>query len=108
MSEARDRSAYTTADLRKYLGDALGKAHFQKEVVNISHHGRPYAAVISDEDAKLLTNMKSLEPPTDFREQLAEAAASGRSFKEFVNALVTATQDGQPPRQTSGSKRRTG
>lgn len=49
MSAKKDKREYSTADLRKYLGEALGRAHYKGEAVSISRHGKPYAAVVSQE-----------------------------------------------------------
>ncbi len=49
MSAKKDKREYSTADLRKFLGEALGRAHYKGEAVSISRHGKPYAAVVPQE-----------------------------------------------------------
>lgn len=68
----KENPAYTTADLRKYLGDVLGKAHHAGEIVRVLHHKKPYAAVVSDEDADLIEEVKRGEAKVVRTEEYVE------------------------------------
>ena len=68
MSGEDDTREYSTVDLRKNLGQALGRAHFQGEEVKISHHGKLYAKLVSpntrmvsNEDADLLEKIEPVK-----------------------------------------------
>jgi hypothetical protein len=58
MSVEDDADGFSTVEIRKNLKEAFGRAHFQNDVVRVSHHGKPYVAVVSDADAKIVEAAK--------------------------------------------------
>lgn len=45
---------YTVLNLRLNLSEALGRAAYGHEIVRVTKSGKPYAAIISEEDALFL------------------------------------------------------
>lgn len=91
MAEESGKRDYTTVELRKNLGEALGRAHFQREVVRVMHHGRPYAGLVSDDDAGFIEAMR--EHGSDFTELkrvILGLIDDGKDLGEIVDDLNTA------------------
>ena len=111
--EAEPRSDYTTGDLRKNLSDALGRAHFQGDVVHISHHGKPYAAVVSQEYAGVIEVLKATYQKKGWselklKERLQNILKEGaKDLDEIVSALVVEDEGSgsrSKPRQRTVSR----
>jgi len=88
MAEAASKRDYTTVELRKNLGEALGRAHFQGDVVKILHHGRPYAGVVSDDDADFIEAMKTHGSDfSDLKKIILELVEDGKDLSTIVAEL---------------------
>jgi hypothetical protein len=48
----------SVAKLRRDLAEVLGRAHYNNITTPVENHGKPFAAVISDDDARLLAFVK--------------------------------------------------
>lgn len=62
MSTEKSDAVYSTADFRKNIGMAFGRAYHRGEVVRVQNHNRPYVAVVSDEAANVVEAMQKPEP----------------------------------------------
>ena len=49
---------FSTAEFRQNLREVLGRVHYGNEIAHITNHGKPFATVISPEDADLLRAIK--------------------------------------------------
>lgn len=59
-----DGMKFTVANLRLNLSEALGRAAYGHEIVRVTKSGKPYAAIVSEEDALFLERHR-VPPKTD-------------------------------------------
>jgi hypothetical protein len=89
---------YSTADLRKNLGDALGTAHFTGETIEVFHHGKLYAGIVSGEDLETFRALKAALGPEGLHKLVDSVLGEGKGLDEVVDEI---RGDDDPDRLTS-------
>lgn len=51
---------YTTAEFRKSMATAFETARYQDSIVRVNHHGRPWVAIVSPENAASISRLNSV------------------------------------------------
>ena len=64
----------STRELRGDLSEAIMRAHFGKEHIIVTHHGRKYAALIPFEELEKLEKLQAAEKLETEKEDTANAS----------------------------------
>lgn len=48
---------YTTVEFRKSIAEIFESARFKNEIVDVSHHGKPWVSIVSPENAAYIRRM---------------------------------------------------
>jgi len=64
----------TTRELRGDLSEAIMRAHFGKEHIIVTHHGRKYAALIPFEELEKLEKSQTADETQDNQEVQSDAS----------------------------------
>jgi hypothetical protein len=81
----------SVAKLRRDLADVLNRAHYNNTTTPVENHGKPFAAVISNEDARLLAFVKD-----------AASAPNGSPLRCAAKRLIRFFRNSMRPRRQPG------
>jgi hypothetical protein len=51
---------YTTAEFRKDMAEVFETARFRDEIVDVSHHGKPWVSIMSPQSAEFIRKVRAI------------------------------------------------
>ena len=92
--------ALSVADVRKSLGKAFNRAHYGKEVIWVAKHGDPFVAVVSDDDANNVVEIRELAQileldPTRMLARLRRLVTEENELRDPLRVSLSATDESE-------------
>jgi hypothetical protein len=86
--DVRRSRGYTTAKFRKDMAEIFASARFGDEIVDVSHHGKPWVSIMSPQSAEYVRQARKLgHVDADDIRELANSLKSPIGLEELVSRL---------------------
>jgi antitoxin (DNA-binding transcriptional repressor) of toxin-antitoxin stability system len=91
-----EADVYSVADFRKNLSQALDRAHYKSEVIEVSNYNKPYASLVSTKRGNLVKFLDSsesiseetLERLTNAIQQKRDGMSDAVSLGDILDHLI--------------------